>query len=282
MKFLSNAHTHTTYCDGVSTVEEQLSAARRLGFVSLGFSGHAAQGFDWQYCMSREAQRAYRAELSALQRRHAELGLTPKIYVGLEQDGLTPPEDKAKNRAEFDYIITATHYFPEPLLGAQVAVDGSPELLKRCVAERFGGDALAMAKAYYALNGAAAQNDAPDIVAHFDLVRRYAGRLGLNTDAPEYRAAALAALERARRGGGVLEVNTGGIARGYDVTPYPAAFLLSAWRDMGGEVTLTSDCHDARYLDYAFEETLTMLRERGFSRVLRLGAGEALWEEVPL
>ena len=27
MKFLSNAHTHTTLCDGASTVAEQLEAA---------------------------------------------------------------------------------------------------------------------------------------------------------------------------------------------------------------------------------------------------------------
>ena len=32
MSFLSNAHTHTTYCDGRSTIAEQLAAAQALGF----------------------------------------------------------------------------------------------------------------------------------------------------------------------------------------------------------------------------------------------------------
>jgi histidinol-phosphatase (PHP family) len=282
MKFLSNAHTHTTYCDGLSTVEEQLASARRLGFASLGFSGHAMQGFDWKYCMSEEGQRAYRAQLRALQRRHAELGLSPKLYVGLEQDALTPASEKAKNRADFDYIITSTHYFPEPLHGAWVAVDGYPDLLKRSVAERFGGDALAMAEAYFALHGAAVESDRPDVIGHFDLVRKYAEQVGLDTGAAGYRAAALRALERARRGCGLLEVNTGGIARGYEDTPFPAGFLLDAWRDMGGSVTLTSDCHDARYLDCAFDETLVMLKSRGFTCVTRLGAGAEPWDEIPL
>ena len=282
MNFLSNAHTHTPYCDGRSTIAEQVAAARSLGFVSLGFSGHAMQGFDWKYCMSVEGQRAYALELRALQRESAENGLLPKLYVGLEEDSLVPAAEKAKNRAEFDYRIGSTHYFPETLHGEWVAVDGSPELLKRCVAERFGGDALAMAEAYYTLHGATVERDRPDVIGHFDLVRKYAQQLGLDTGSAGYRSAALDALTQARRGCALLEVNTGGIARGYETTPFPAGFLLDAWREMGGEVTLTSDCHDARYLDCAFAETVVMLKSRGFTHALRLGTGNALWEEVAL
>jgi histidinol-phosphatase (PHP family) len=282
MKFLSNAHTHTTYCDGHSTVVEQLRAAERLGFVSLGFSGHAMQGFDWEYCMSVEGQAAYTAELRALQAELADRQGTPKLYVGVEQDALVPAQEKAKNRAVFDYIIGSTHYFPEPLEGAYVAVDGSRELLKRCVDQRFGGDPQAMAEAYYAMHGSAVENDRPDIVGHFDLVRKYAAFLGLDTANTTYHNAALSALERARRGCAVLEVNTGGIARGYETEPFPAPFLLAAWRDMGGEATLTSDCHDARYLDCAFDETAALLKAMGFKRLLRLSTGKPLWDEVTL
>lgn len=282
MKFLSNAHTHTTYCDGKSTIREQIAAAQRLGFVSLGFSGHAMQGFDWAYCMSPEAQAAYYAELRREQAALAAAGAAPVLYVGLEQDALVPDAQKAKNRADYDYLIGSTHYFPEPLDGAWVAVDGSPELLLRCIREQFHGDAQAMAAAYYALHGAYLQKDKPAIIGHFDLVRKYAGQIGLDTNAPAYRRAALDALAKARQGCDVLEVNTGNIARGYDTQPYPAPFLLDAWRDMHGEVTLTSDCHDAAQMDCAFAETMAMLKAQGFKRVLRLGSGSALWDAVTL
>ena len=260
MNFLSNAHTHTPYCDGRSTIAEQVAAARSLGFVSLGFSGHAMQGFDWKYCMSVEGQRAYATELRSLQRESAENGLMPKLYVGLEEDSLVPAAEKAKNRAEFDYRIGSTHYFPETLHGEWVA----------------------MAEAYYTLHGATVERDRPDVIGHFDLVRKYAQQLGLDTGSAGYRSAALDALTQARRGCALLEVNTGGIARGYETAPFPAGFLLDAWREMGGEVTLTSDCHDARYLDCAFAETAVMLKSRGFAHALRLGTGDALWEEVAL
>ena len=240
------------------------------------------QGFDWEYCMSAESQAAYASELRALQAELAGRQGVPKLYVGLEQDALVPAQEKAKNRTAFDYIIGSTHYFPEPLEGAYVAVDGSRELLKHCVDQHFGGDPQAMAAAYYTLHASAVENDRPDIVGHFDLVRKYAAFVGLNTGSAAYRDAALSALEHARRGCTVLEVNTGGIARGYETEPFPAPFLLAAWRDMGGEVTLTSDCHDARYLDCAFDETSALLKATGFKRLLRLGTGTQLWDEVTL
>ena len=126
------------------------------------------------------------------------------------------------------------------------------------------------------------EKDTPDIIGHFDLVRKYATRIGLDTTARAYKSAALSALERARRGCSVLEVNTGNIARGYDTQPYPSPFVLDAWQDMGGELTLTSDCHDARMLDCAFEPTITLLKARGWKHLLCLGTGNALWDEVLL
>ena len=63
------------------------------------------------------------------------------------------------------------------------------------------------------------KNDKPDIIGHFDVVRKHAKVLGLDTALPAYRRAALDALEAAFQGCRLLEVNTGNIARGYDAPP---------------------------------------------------------------
>ena len=282
MKFLSNAHTHTTYCDGQSTIAEQLAAATRLGFVSLGFSGHAMQGFDWPYCMAPEIQERYLAELTQLKAQYATQPGLPTIRIGLEQDALVPAAQKAENRRRFEYVIGSTHYFPQPLEDNWITVDGVPALLSRYIDLHFGGDPLEMAKAYYRMHGAYVEADRPDIIGHFDLVRKHAAYLGLDLASQAYREAALAALAQARRGCDVLEVNTGNIARGYDTAPYPAPFLLDAWRDMGGRLTLTSDCHNARDMDCAYDLALDWLREKGWTRILRLSTGIGLWDEIDL
>lgn len=113
-------------------------------------------------------------------------------------------------------------------------------------------------------------------------MRKHTAALGLHTTHPAYRRAALDAMEVAFTGCKLLEVNTGNIARGYDTLPYPADFLLDAWREMGGEITLTSDCHDARYLACAFPKTLDRLKQMGFKRLLRLGTGRELWDVFEL
>lgn len=282
MNFYSNAHTHTTYCDGQSDIPAMVFQAQELKFVSLGFSGHAAQGFDADYCMTPEGQNAYRTELRALQKKHIEEQIRPKIYIGLEQDARVPQAQKDENRRDFDYIIGSAHYLVSKTDGSKLAVDGPKDMLARLVRETYGGDAAAMLKAYYRQLADYVISDKPDIIGHFDVVRRHAAALGVETNHPAYRHAALEALEAAFAGCKLMEVNTGNIARGYDTLPYPAAFLLDAWREMGGEITLTSDCHDARYLAAAYPKTLGMLRDMGFKRLLRLGTGTALWDEFAL
>ncbi len=275
MKFLSNAHTHTTYCDGRSTIDETLARARELGFVSLGFTGHAYQKFDFRYRMSRRRQNAYIKELRALQGR-PDLGL--RLWVGLEKDRLAEPED-----SPVDYVIGSTHYLHSRKGLRRVSVDGSPDNLRYALEHDFSGDGLALAREYYQSHGEFLMRAKPQIIGHFDLVSKNRERLGLfEENDPAYQRMALAALEQAFASGGTLEVNTGAMARGYMSTPYPAPFLLDAWREMGGRVTLTSDCHLAQNLDFAFDQTLAMIREHGFRTIRRLGVGDTLWDELPL
>ena len=277
MSFLSNAHTHSTYCDGRNPLSEMIAEAKKLGFVSLGFSGHAAQGFDFTYPMTEENQRLYFAELRALQASEKDL----RLWVGVELDTLALPEFAALAREQTDYILCSSHYVEED--GRWAAVDGPVERLEGMLQEVYHGDGLALARRFFEIAAEGFCRVSPDIIGHFDLVRKYASRLGMfDENDPVYRRMALAALEKSFASGGVLEVNTGGIARNYLPTPYPTLELLCTWREMGGRATITSDCHDFRNLTCAFDQAEELLRKAGFRTVQRLGAGQALWDEVEL
>lgn len=276
MSFLSNAHTHSTYCDGRSTIAQTVAEARRLGFVSIGFSGHAAQGFDTDYSMTDEAQRAYFAELRALQAQ----GGAPRIWAGLELDYRADPK-RRQAAQQADYIIGSTHYLTLDFHGECVAVDGDTSTLERYLKERCSGDGLRMAREYFDIHVRDTLEYRPQIIGHFDLIRKNAARLKLfDENGTAYRRLALDALERIYPCGAVLELNTGGLARGYMTEPYPTPELLNAWRELGGAVTLTSDCHDATKLDFGFDECMAALKRAGYKSVARLGTGDALWEMV--
>ena len=281
MRFRSNAHTHSTYCDGKSTVTEMIEKAKELGFTSLGFSGHGEQGFDSAYAMDDGREIAYLNELRALQQQTGRL----RIWAGVEEDILAPETVKARHRKQMDYVLASSHYVHAPegsparMDGEWVAIDGSSAQMRQYVDRFMDGDGLAMVRHYYDTFCTALRAQRVDVIGHFDLIRKNAVKAGLfDENDPAYRRIALDALESIR-GVGVLEVNTGAMARGYMETPYPTLVLLGAWREMGGEVTITSDCHRAEHLDFGFDTAMKLLCRAGYRRVLRLGSGSELWQD---
>jgi len=283
LSFLSNAHTHTTFCDGRNTPREMVDAAKKLGFVSLGFSGHGYQGFDEAHSMSKAVHQEYAETIRSLRDACRDDTSAPRIWLGIEEDSLTPAEHREHNRRELDYVIVSTHYFTTDFHGQLLCVDAFPERLHRYVRETLDGDYLAMVKQYYDIHVNALLSARTDIIGHFDLIRIYAASHDLfDENSPEYRRIALDALERAFPCGGILEINTGAMARGYLDTPYPTRELLGAWHEMGGRITITSDCHFADKLDHAFPEMIKLAKKCGFTTVFRLGTGDELFEEVRL
>ncbi len=270
--FLSNSHTHSTFCDGKNPPQEMIAAAKRNGFVSLGFSGHAHTGFASTWCMTLDRQEKYLEAIRALQ--PSAQGV--RIWAGLEVDALTAPYLLPATHT-VDYRIGSMHYFyPE---GPQA--DGQADKLKEYWETVFHGDGLALASHYYSIFAEFLNRERPEIIGHFDLIRKHAPTLGLfDENDPAYRKIALAALERAFPCGGVIEINTGGIARGYLPTPYPTQELLNAWREMGGKVTITSDCHDCHNLTCAYDMAWDMVKKAGFKSVHRLGTEDELWDEI--
>ena len=108
----------------------------------------------------------------------------------------------------------------------------------------------------------------PDILAHIDLIKKLNGEGEFfDEEAPRYRAAALKALSAAKEHNCLLEVNTGGVYRGYRKDFYPSAWMLEEWNKMGGKVIITSDSHDVSSLTFGFEEAAAAIKAAGFTSV---------------
>ena len=72
----------------------------------------------------------------------------------------------------------------------------------------------------------------------------------------------------------IFEVNTGAMARGYRTSPYPMPFILKELKNLGGKVTISSDCHDKNYLNYYFDESIQLVKSCGFDKLTVLSKGE--------
>ncbi len=253
-----NLHTHSTYCDGKSTLEETVCAAIEKGFDSVGFSSHSYTPFDESYCMKRDSLSEYVRECRRLKVKYADI---ISVFCGIEQDFYAPAPTEA-----LDYVIGSVHYIK---LGDEyVPIDKNAATLTEAAKKYFGGDIYAVAENYYANVEKLKTVTKCGIVGHFDLVTIYSehGEL-FDQSHPRYIAAVKKALDTLIAADAIFEINSGAVARGYRMSPYPSPAVLEYIARHGGKITLSSDCHRRDLIDCFYPEMTEMARRAGFDKI---------------
>lgn len=255
--FECSVHTHSALCDGKGSLAEMAEAAFDAGVRHLGFSGHIHTPIPHDEGNVLPFGGAeYFAEIRALQ---AEYAGRMEILCGIEWDSLS---DEAVPGG-LDYWIGSVHNL-RGKSGKFYSVDWQRGSLLACRDEVFGGDIYALIAAYYAEVARVAVMK-PTILGHIDLITKLNGDGSLfDENSPLYKKAALAALESADPGSTLLEINTGAVARGYRKEAYPAAFILEAWREMGGRVIITSDAHSTENIIFGYAGAVAAAKKAGF------------------
>lgn len=259
---LCSVHTHTTLCDGKDTPEAMAAAACALGIRYLGFSGHSHTPIPCdEGAVLPTDMTAYRETVLRLREKYTG---RMEILLGLEWDSQSDITPEG-----FDYWIGSVHY-QKGSNGRFYAADWSAEQFALCRDELFAGDPLAVTEGYFPEVARVAALR-PTILGHLDLIAKFnAGNALFDESAPRYRAAALEALHAVDPSATLLEINTGGMARGYRDVPYPALFLLKEWRTMGGRIIFTADAHSASGLLYGYDLAADLARAAGFSAAAAL------------
>ena len=250
----SDFHTHTLYCDGKNSVEEMVKAAVAKGMTALGFSGHSYAPYDLDCCMTLPETESYRSDIQ----RYKELcsGIID-IYCGVEQDIYAPAPEEP-----FDYVIGSVHYVKNG--GEMVPVDYKPDILKRLVDERFGGDIYALCEAYFDAVSQVFDRTGCGIIGHFDLISKFnEGDALFDSSDPRYVKAWQTAADKLLNSGALFEINTGAMSRGYRTQPYPSEEMILYIAGRGGNFVLSSDAHSADGLMHCFLEQEKRLSELG-------------------
>lgn len=242
---LYNFHTHTTYCDGKNTAEEMVQKAIELGLSQLGFSGHSYTEFDLEPCMSREGAEDYKKEINSLKEKYKD---KIKILLGIEYDYQSDePTD------DYDYILGSVHYLYKN--GEYCCIDYSREKQIETVNKYYGGDYYAYIEDYYKTVANLYNKTKCDIIGHFDLIVKYNADGSLfDTNHPRYVAAWKKAADAIIKTPAVVEINTGGISRGYVRNPYPSKEIIDYFKVNGKKLIFSSDCHNKDNLLYGYDD----------------------------
>lgn len=253
-----NLHNHSTFSDGDHTPEEIVLAAIEKNMLGIGFSDHSYTDFDPSYCMLPERFADYHRTIDTLKKKYAG---QIEVFKGIELDYYSDVDP-----ADFDYRIASVHYIIVD--GVWYPIDHSEEDQRNCIEKAYGGDAIAMSRRYFEMLCEHVERCKPTLVGHFDVITKF--NL-LPEDSEEYRALARDALKRILKVCPYVELNTGGIARGFRTMPYPCDYLLETLRENGGEVMLGSDSHNKNNLIFGFDEAVRRLKNAGFDHIVQLG-----------
>lgn len=260
MMYLSNIHTHTSFCDGDDTPEDIVKEALKNNMQSIGFSGHSVTDFDLSYCMKNETE--YVEEIQRLKEKYKD---KTEIYLGIEQDLYSAPP-----RFDYDFMIGSTHYVTVD--GVVRDVDLSEDYMAETVNVFYGGDFYKYAQDYYKNVIAVGLKYPNCIIGHLDLLAKYNENEKYFKYNKQYFDTAFAAIDALR--GRTFEINTGAVSRGRRSEPYPHKTLLEYICKTGGEIIVTSDCHAKEYLLFGFEYAYELARQCGFKECKMLIHGK--------
>lgn len=271
----ANLHTHCRFCDGTGEPEEYVSEALKQGFSAIGFSSHAPLPFFVSFVMKNDSLADYCASIRVLkQKYHGQL----EIYLGLEVDyvpGVVGPASPQFTELGLDYTIGSVHLIRNGKSGEFLGVDDTYEKYERLLCEVFDGEMARFGTRYFSLIRSMLEEHRPTIVGHLDLLKKLnRGNKYFAENELWYRAEIAQTLTAIAKAGSILEVNTGGMSRGYTDIPYPSPWILAEAKKLGIPVTITSDAHQAINLSAYYDLAMDILKDAGYRRQTILQQGQ--------
>jgi histidinol-phosphatase (PHP family) len=267
------------------SLEEVVESAIRAGFSTYGLSEHAPR-YRVEDLFPDEADldvddlarifEDYVDTALALRDRHAD---RIELLVGFETEVL-PPQGWAeqmrqlrRRHPEFDYMVGSVHH-----VGA-ASIDMTPELTAKTAEEVGGREALE--RLYFEGVSEMAEQLRPEIVGHFDLIRKFDGPEA--SFGPETWKQIERALEVVRTVGAILDVNAAPVRRKMGPV-YPLPPLLERACEMQIPVTLGDDSHGPTQVGVGLDACLRAIHQAGYERIhyLTKESGEVRLESTPL
>ncbi|MDW5300552.1 MAG: histidinol-phosphatase [Sedimentibacter sp.] len=268
---LTNLHTHTTYCDGKFSAEDMILAAVKSNFQSIGISTHGPTPFVSEWNIQLDKVEKYIDEINFLKRKYKDI---IEVFLGMELDyipGIGFDETSRSLMKKLDYYIGSIHYLGYFKNGIMWTVDYNIEELLQGINESFNGDARFAVETYYNLISEMAVKYEPPIIGHLEFLKKN-NKKNIIFDENDiwYFKAVEKCLDAIKNTSSSIEINTGGIARGYTSEQYPSTFILKMIKERNIPVIINSDAHTIEGIDCKFTEMYKLVKDLGFDSITYL------------
>ena len=277
----TNYHTHCYFCDGADDPESYVAAALKKGFSSLGFSSHAPVPFETDWTMKEENLAPYLERINSLKELYQD---RIEIYRGLEIDyirNLTGPSSPKFQNIGLDYRLGSIHFIQSLKSGRYLTLDGPAEEFEELLEVNFNNNIRKMISHFYELLRLMLSEHKFDIVSHFDLYKaQNRGEKYFDENSLWHKDEIMQTLELISGKDVIIEVNTGGWARGKTEYLYPSRWILKQIHSLHIPVTINTDAHKPDLLDAFYDKAVDELKELGFTEYMILKNGS--WMNRPI
>jgi histidinol-phosphatase (PHP family) len=262
-------------------MEDMVKSAIDKGLKYYGISSHGPVPFETDWTMKREDFEGYLNDVKNLKKKYSD---KITIFMGLEIDyipGMGISHLDRKITDELDYTVGSVHYLANFDNGVMWTVDYTRDELEQGIKESFGGNTREAVEFYYKCVGKMAIEFKPDILGHLDLIKKSnSGNYFFDEKDKWYVDAIMECLEKIKEGGSIVEINTGGKARGYTTEYYPSDWIIKEMVKMNIPMTVSGDSHTIEGVDFEFFDAIKKLKELGGSCVNILA--ENGWETIDI
>ena len=234
---------------------------------AAGWSLSTLQQIFDKYCVTlTELAKEFASDLQILRGFEAEmipLDSFQEVMLGL------------KKKYQMDYLVASVHFIHDKLI---LSSDIRP--FKRAMEICGGYEALACH--YFGNVALMTEKLQPEVVGHFDVIRRHGDKFG-SLDEPNIKKSILRALEVIKEHNAIIDVNLAAYRRGFE-TPFPLPWIVKEAHSRGIGLCFGDDSHSLRQVGQNLDRARQYLLEQGVKsiRILRRINGAINQDEVPL
>lgn len=246
-------HTHSCFSDGENTQQEIINTAKSKGLKEIGISDHLCLHFP-RWSMTEITTQIAIQQLKELKNQETEI----EIKIGLEVDYIPGKEKQLSeilSTLALDYVIGAVHYLEE------WNFDTTDSPTNTVIATHY--------TMYYDLISQAARSGLFDIIAHFDLIKKFNK---LSPDLP--KTAPLQALDAIAQAGIAMELNTNGQNHPCQ-SFYPEEQWLQEAYKRKIPILISSDAHKTLQLGQYFNQAKKILLKTGYTETIGFSKRES-------
>lgn len=265
-----NFHSHSTFCDGKSTLEEMVVSAIEKGLKYYGFSSHACVPFENHFALKKDEIKDYLTQTHYLKEKYKD---KIKLFTSMEFDYITDiMEDNRKQAEEFglDYFISSVHEVKEHNDSKDMwFIDGhDSKIYDDGLRDIFDNDIKRGVTRFYLQEQEMIEKNRPDVIGHFDKINMHNKNRYFNINDAWYEELVRSTIDVMKKYNTICEINTRGVYKHRSDDFFPNKKWIKILLEKNVPITISTDCHKADEVDLLFNQAIDIVKEIGFKEVM--------------